>query len=528
MEIPSFTPEEIADFNNLNAFAIDRITSASDTLSLDRNIRTDRVGQSLALVNQIIDRLGTVESNLINILDFTIAGDSNTISDAERDKFYGIIRSLTAGIDIFVRDFTLEETPLLDGTSLNLATGSTPLRLNLDSVSTYKDGGLNLSRKEDGAIAKIDFDLLSLLKNTQSNLLGLDISEANYKKPATGETELDSGKYQLRITYEGPASTVEITKLDGSVIKRVENVDLSGEGQELVDTGVGVELSFEKTFIKTLLGGDKYDYETLGPTTLYAVLEYERKSTYVIRNEDNKINSTSTVKLQSSGSVNSSTGTLGLSVERSGVRPDKTEFESGQHRVEVKYNGSDSSVWVYNTRGVLVGLERNIDLSQQGETTINLGSGVKFVFDNDNFGTEKRTFSQFFDYQKAQKASSVFDFKEYQDRVLDALVAVQNQIFALQDAAEQLTLQGQLANPLTRSSAFGGSAVAAGQSASSIIAGAVDPTLNGILSPSQADAEFSLTAATIFQNTSAALSAQGNFTEVDLNKLLNTPPPSVL
>ncbi|MFA5257313.1 MAG: hypothetical protein WC360_04120 [Opitutales bacterium] len=444
MNLNSLSWDTVLKYNLSNAFAIPKSALTDGASFKFKTVNTTSYRESLGLLNSLSGKLGTVKTNLQMMLNTALKGSktysSNTKAHAEA---YAQLRSLSAGIDTVVRDYKVEGTPLLDGRSYKLSYGNGSLTMNLDNLSSSAKDGLGLASAPEGAFAKIGYDSLALMKNSASDIVGLDITDAKaatvnlQQYPYTGQ--LADGDYWMKVTYMGANSVVELQKMDGSTVEKIEGVDLSGTGQVSVKTNSGVELSFEKTYFKTALGGDKHDYDLFGPQSLYANLHYERNVQHVLDDgSDKTLQNENNVSVIRGSTISGTTGSLKVGATTAPVYDGVTTMKTGQYDLKIRYDGQKSSVWLYDPSGTLVSTRRNVNLAGEDPVSVDMGTGVAFSFDPANFTSTNRDYHSYISYTAADVPSDELDFGDYYDRIAAALSTVQEQMDVVAQAQDEL------------------------------------------------------------------------------------------
>lgn len=513
MDIPRLTKDQIAEYMQVNAFALPRTDSLANART-STALRTTSIQQSLGLLSKVQEKLTTIESNLELMHTLaTLAKNPGRLSDSRRQEVYGQLRALSAGIDVIASDFELDGRKLLKGQKFELDSGNGTVRLDLNSVAASGEDSLNIATKHDAAFTEISYDYLAQLRNTSSDLIGLDLSEATPAEIASDQQELETGDYRIKITYKGPESIVDIQTMDGVSVRKVDGVDLSGNGQEIIDMGVGVKFSFEKTLFETVLGGDKYDYDLFGPTSLYANLKYERNEQHeLFSGEELEYNRQDSVSIISGGKVKGTTGTLDITASAAGVQEGHTAMTSGQYRVQVRYDGDRSSVWLYDPLGQLISTKRGIDLTGNEALSIDMETGLRLKLDPEDFSTDRKSSNVFINYEAADQPDEIFDYKAYAKQIEKAYTSIEEQLALVASAQEDLTQRYQLANQATQA-ASAGAWVTQAQSLSSLLAGSLDSsilgTINGQTASSASD-QLLLTTGDIFGSLQSAISTQAN------------------
>ncbi len=444
VKLSSMNWDTILKYNLSNAFAIPKSEVDDNSAYKYKSVSTKTYGQSLALLNGMNEKLGILKTNLQLMQNYALKGLKATVLDSKaRSEAYAQLRSLSAGIDTIVRDYKLENIPLFNGRQFNLSYGSGSVKVNLDNLSSSGENGLGLASSPEGAFASISYDYLALMKNSATDIAGLDISDAKSISvksdayPYSGE--LKDGNYWVKVTYMGTQSTVEIQNLDGTTIQKVEGVDFTGTGQVSVKTNVGVELSFEKTQFQTALGGDKHDWEVFGAQSLYANLRYERNVQHVLDDGSGKtLTEESSVSVARGSTLIGSSGNLKVGASTSPVYDGVTTMDTGQYDLKIKYDGAKSSLWLYDKSGKLISTKRGVDLTGEDKFSVDMGTGVTISLDPNNFDSSKRDYHVYLNYTAADKASEELDYNAYYERIVAAIATIQEQIDVVAQAKEEL------------------------------------------------------------------------------------------
>jgi hypothetical protein len=439
----------ILEYNQPTAFAVSTDNIADTTLTKYDDVTTKSYKASTGLLSNLSDELDKLKTNLQLIQNYTLAGDK-AVTDKKKETAYAQIRSLSAGIDSIVRSYKLEGTTLLTGRDYELSYGSsgTPLKMTLDNLASSfatadekKDNiGLKLATADEGATATISYDYLNKLRNASTSISGLDISEAYAVTGDATHEQLTDGDYQVEVKYLGANSTVYIEKLDGTVIDS-QTADLSGSGQMELKFDCGVGLSIEKdSWALSEDDVDKYDYETYGAVSLYANLKYD---TVQEHNLDDGTGETavaeSSVSVTSGSKLTGTTGSVKVAATTTSVADGRTAMTTGKYTANVQYNGAQSSVWLYDENGKLISTVRDVDLTKDKATTVDMGTGVSITVDpTSDFTSTKRTYTTTLDYTAQQDAYEVFDFDAYYDVVTKALKTLEENQTTVSDAEDEL------------------------------------------------------------------------------------------
>lgn len=497
------TTSQIDDFNNPLAFARTRnarIGQNEFTTSTSRTIRTGDIEESYRLILGAASRLETLEGNLQTMLDLTEQGSRARDDERKVREFYGKIRSLSAGFDQVVEAIRFNDEAIFADRPIALSMGPGARDINLDPIRllTYGEDSLNLSESVASADIRIRYTTANQIINNGYDIIGLDLNEASYIAGSNPALELEDGDYRVEIEYAGSDSTVRILTEEGSPVEEKTSVDLSGSGTEWVDFDVGVRLSFEMESL--FQSFDKYDFETNGPAQLQATMSYERIERHVVRTDEEPPG------VQGAEFLFDSTlaiggGTLKLAEPSvSAVEPDKTALESGSYNLQIQYLGEDSIVRLTDSFGRIKAYEFGVDLSTQGPQSIDLGNGLSFTVDNDNFSESGATYNTVVNYQAEERAIDQFDFLEYKKRVEEAITIVQEQTAIIAETQAEIENINQVRNSALTSSAPSVGALAA-SGATSILSGAGGGNIFG--GGLSAGARFGVLSEQLFATTTA-------------------------
>ncbi len=473
----------ILEYNELNAFAIPKSKVEDDTLTQYKSVTTDSYKQSTGLLSSLSDKLGTIQGNLENMLTYARNG-SKALTDKKQETAFAQLRALSAGIDSVVRSYSLEDLTLFTGRSLDLSYDNGSFGMKLDNLSSSDEGGLGLAKTGEGAFVKISYDFLNTMRNSATDIAGLDISGASTCEGDETVKQLTDGDYQVKVEYKGAKSTIYIQNLDGTTIDKTENVDLTGTGQMNVKFGCGVQLSLEKTYFETALGGDKYDYDLLGSVSLYANLSYESNVQHFLDDGSKKeLVTENSVSVTSGRNLHGTTGNLKVSTEVASVYDGRTQMASGQYNLKIKYageNGKSSSLWLYDNSGNLISTVCSVDLSGGKDVSVDMGTGLAIKLSQQNFTSGARTYNTSINYTAADEAYKVFDFDAYMERIQEALDTVNENLQTVSDAQEELDSRYSIVQSAIKLAVTGGSSQSA---LSDVLAGA----LSGSTSVSASD-----------------------------------------
>ena len=507
--------QEILDYNNRNAFT--RVRTApirSSKTFLDsladaskQSLHTQNLSESYSLLSGLADRLEMIRSNLSTMYQYARAGASATGSS--RDEYIGLLRSLSGGIDDIVDATVWDGEKTLDGKTLDLSmsqsSSGASKKIELGTFYTSDEDGLNLSNQPSSGKVAVFYDYYAAYRNQQAGVVGLDINEGYASEVDSTKNELETGTYRLEISYAGPDSSISVKTLTGALINKVDGVDLSGTGQELVDLEVGASLSISKEQI--LQSVDKYDYENEGPATLYAMMDYERVYRHELSQED--FSEFTERELEVGYKRKLSDGDNGSveieSLVMSGIDPDTTGLATGDYSLRVNYRGEHSSVEIRDSQGRMKYLNYNVDLSGNDKVKIDTGKGISFTIDNDDFADSSGQMIAFFSYQAESNNNEDFDFNAYAAKIeaaIGKLDADLNTILGAQDEIVQL-------NSYTNGTYAQSAATSGAGLVTSLISGSISSSASSIFNYSSGNS-LSLAANQIFQNTASAMSVQAN------------------
>lgn len=447
------TPAQIQDYNSLNAFAGNRTEArgfapAAGTTSAYKRIRTSDVAESQRILSGASERVGRMESNLLSMLELAREGAHSRATPERKAEIFGLLRSLSAGMDIIVEETKFKGEKVLDGVAFRLAGGGAASNLTVRDLSASGTTALNISEKAEGANLKVWYDDLSVWRNQGVGLVGLDITGAKASEASKSTRELENGIYEIEVIYGGPESSVVLRDSTGVERGRADQVDLSGTGTETVRFDLGVELEIDKKQITESV--DKYDYEAFGKPSLFAKLNYQRIYTHNLAGAD-ALTPRSTAWVNLPPPAQDASGNT-LNFSRTGlgaVSEGKTELAEGQYKVELSYRGANSSAYLYDASGrLMMGL--NIDLSSAGRKTIDFGNGLNVSIENDGFTGSSASLSALVEYRREKQSFETFDFGEYARKLEGAHGVLAGQVKALQAAQQQVELTRGAAMPGTQ------------------------------------------------------------------------------
>jgi hypothetical protein len=438
-DVTKLSWDTILSYNKKNAFAVDKDSLEDLSLTKYKTINTKSYKESIGLLSNLSSKLDTLKSNLTLMQQYAEKGAKATISNTKvRQTSFAQMRSLSAGIDSVVRSLKLDGTTLFTGRTYNLSYGSGKMQLNLDNLLSSDEDGLNLAKSTETGNVTYKYDLLATLKNASVDIDGLDIKSVSAVEADELKGQLKDGDYWLKVSYAGEKSTVEIQKMDGTTIEKVSDVDLSGGGLTSVKFRSGVAVSFDKTYVKTALGNDKADYDADNPVSLYANLTYSSVVGHQLNDgTGNEVDYDNHVSVTSGSRLKGSTGMIKVTADT--TTGGSTTLKSGQYDMKIKYNGTKSSVWLYNSAGTLVGAKQGIDLTSDKAVTVDLNNGMSVKLDpTKDFSSDKRDYHTYINFTAAESPSDELDFDAYSEQIAAALEVVQEQIDAVTQAQDTI------------------------------------------------------------------------------------------
>ncbi|MBN2068309.1 MAG: hypothetical protein JW739_01610 [Opitutales bacterium] len=497
VDITALTASQIIEYSSRSSFSM--ATDAYDITSnhgAGLNTSTKTINETVGVISSLEEQLKTIQANLEQMYVAALSGAQASADSADKQDAYAQLRSLSAGIDQLTNSYKLDDTRVLAGQTFTFSSGNGTVSYKQGNLSSSLEGGLGLSEKQEGRMATLDIDYLAYMKNLSSSIYeGVEVSEASYTMPKNATAALDEGNYYVKVTYEGENSYVELTSLDGVVIES-QDVDLTGVGSKAIQFGSGLNIDLK--FDETDLASD-YDWETDGGNELYYTVEIDETYEHVLKTEsDGAVNSTTSASLSSySNYMRGETGKLTFSVT---AKDDDDQLDTGKYNMKVEYNGEKSAIWLYDSNGDLAGVQRGIDMTQDGETEVDMGNGLVVTIDNDDFTYNgKKTKNVGVDYTNGNAAYTDFDYATYAKQVYEAYQQVTNQLNLLYQADEAVTEKYQYLQQATSSSSTTSASVLAAQSISSLLSDlAIDTENNPFFASSDATASLSAAASSIF------------------------------
>lgn len=487
---------DIRSFIDPRAFAVSR-SDASGRVSLTsqkEKITTANAKGTLSLLLAAEQRLTDLRTSLQTMLDLSIDG-AKSRSDRDYDEAYGKLRSLSAGFDQVIEASRYDGVSLFGGSQWDLKANGQPV--DLEGIDLRAAGeNLGLVERTDGARITIGYDAGTIIRNSYSGVVGLDIADATGIERTDGRPELDSGKYRLEIEYNGPESRIFLSDEYGIQIEELTGIDLTGSGIDLVKFKAGIQISLEK--LQKTIGYDKWDYENEGPVSLFADLNYERVSWHTLAGDTNIANASAKAEWTYKPRKDYNEPALNLDkIEIAGVSDGAQELAEGNYSVKIRYRSEGSIVEIRDLNGGMVQRLDNVELGpDSGTYSINTGRGVKFTVENDNW-TEDKTINATFNYTSAPAANRDFDFLAYGERLVDAISVIDEQAVSVGESIDRIQQQNQWAQ---------GNAGAT-SSITSLLGGGSGPA--GLLSGAGVSARINVSGMQLFSSINGAVSSQG-------------------
>lgn len=495
--------QQVRDFIDPRAFATPRTEAARNdvTTAREKRITTSTANESLSLLLGGQNRLEDLLSNMLNLRDLAAQGARGGLSDYRYDELFGKIRSLSAGIGQAVEGTQFDGKAIFDGRELKLSNGANTFTLETKDLNIAGEEALNLVKQQAGGKVTVGYEAATLIRNQNSGLTGLDIADAVGVERTDGKAELADGKYQLEIKYAGPDSTIIVRDQYGAKLSQDEGIDLSGSGTEIVQLSTGIQLTIEKEQLLTTY--DKYPYETLGPVSLFADLDYEQVNFQALQDGEEFTPITAQAEFVYQPKRRYDQGSFNiLKVETDGVSKIGKELEAGTYTVKVKYRGEDSIVELRDNFGRMLARQNGLDLTEDGEHTVDLGVGVRLTLENRGLDASASDDEQaVIRYTPGYSYERNFDFGAYIERIDAAIAVLDEQLTAFDDAITQIEQVQQWQRGAASNNNF--------SSVYSLLNGTTGGGLLSLLNPKQASAQLSITGTQLFSSING-LAVQGN------------------
>lgn len=467
------SPSQLQSFLDPRAFAVSR-TAARGALDVTESviaIESEKTNTTLNVLLGAEQRLADFRTSLQTMLDLTIQGAKSGSSDRLYDEAYGKLRSLTAGFDQVLEATTFGGKVMFDGREWKLDANGQPVELEGMDLRAAGDN-LGLVERSEGAKVTVGYDAATIIRNSNSGVVGLDIADAVGIPRTDGQPELESGKYHVEIEYNGPQSRLIFSDEFGMKIEELTDIDLTGSGIDLIKFKAGIQISLEK--LKTTIGYDKWDYENDGPVSLHADLNYERVAWHTLAGDTNRADAVAEAEWTYKGTKDYSSPSLNLGdINPNGVISGAQELAEGSYSLKVKYRGEKSIVEVRDLNGMMMLRMNDVDLGpESGTYTIDTGKGVKFTIENTNFGYQEKEINATFNYKPTPANNRDFDFLAYGERLVDAIAVVDEQLSSVTSSIEQIQERSALARGQTSGSSSITSLLGGGGSVASLLSGA--------------------------------------------------------
>jgi hypothetical protein len=359
------------------------------------------------------------------------------------------------------------------------------------------------------------------INENQINILNTDdynldeyikIKQINFPTSSSSHNYQNDESYFIDIEYKGDSSFLKIKDANDQLIEN-KIINLSGDNNAEPKTIIldsGVELTFELS--KRPI--DKYDFYKNGPARLSATLNYERINKHVLRT-DSKTFITSPAEFLMEAELSIGSGQLKiLNPKQAPIDDINRPLETGNYTVEVEYYGDKSLVRLNNELGILQSFLYDVDLSGNGIHSINFGNGLSFEVHTKDFEGDGSILSSVLSYKQDTPDLEDFDFREYAERIRDALLIVDEQLLVMAEAQSRIEETNQLRNSANTSSAPNSAAFNAA-SANLLLSGGGGGGLFGAIS---SGARFGVLSTQLFETT-AAFQTQANQTPQELAQL---------
>lgn len=387
---------EIQDFLKPYAFSRPRGESATQKTASgaelpafgESKLLTTSLSQSVNVLRSSYDRLEQILGNLSS--SKKLAEEAALSSDSTlRDEAYAKLRSLAGGIDVLADQSRFNNQRMLDGSPATLASnsaGGTQV-LDLRNMMTFGEDSLQLVEYVDDARVEAYVSESAQQLNSNVKFNGISVDSASYSPPADPEDEIEDGDYRLQIIYEGEHSTVHLTNAYLEPVATMEDVDLSGDGTEVVDFGNGISIEIGKSTAYSPIGVDKWDYERRGPVDYLANVSYlkVRRQDLLVDSDEKFIRDAS---LKSADTVTTDDGgTLSFGVpDYNPTNVTEDTLEPGKYSVKVNYFGANSTISLRDESGRIVEMKSSVDLGQNGPNLVTFENGLVVNINNDGVG----------------------------------------------------------------------------------------------------------------------------------------------
>jgi len=508
VDLSTLTTAQIISYSSKSSFSL--ATDSYDTSTnhgSDATTSTDTINETVGVISSLEEQLTTIQANLEQMYVAALEGASASSDDLDKQTAYAQLRSLSAGIDELTNSYELDDTRVLVGQTFTFSSGNGTVKYEQENLSSSLEGGLELSEKQEGRYATLDIDYLSYLKDLDSLIYdGIEVSDVDYDMPENATTALDAGDYYLKVTYQEDESYVELTSLDGVVQEKIEGIDLTGVSSTTLQFKSGLQATID--YDETLLEDD-YDWDVDGGNELYYTVTIDETYDHVLTTDtDGAIDTSTSAELAFDYEMKGDTGTLSFSVSAKD-EDDDVQLDTGNYTMKFEYYDDKSSIWLYDEQGTLVGIERGIDVTEEGETEVDLGNGLIVTIENDNFTSDSRkTKNMGVEYTNGDTAYLDFDYEEYADQVAEAYEQVTEQLNSLYEADEAVTeLYNYYQQATDSSSTSTDATVLAAQSVSSLLSDYIDTEDNPLFASSNASTSLTASADALFGSLESTYSS---------------------
>ena len=436
-----FSASDIRTFVDPRSFAVSRTQARGTTPPAERlaPVTTTDTNASFSLLLGAEQRLADLRTSLQSMLDLAIEGAAAGRNERKYDQAYGKLRSLSAGFGQVLEASSFKGTTLFDGRDWEVQSAGRTTRFDNNlNLSLFNQDGLALVENNEGAQVTIGYDAATIIRNANSGLAGLDLTDGIGIARTDGLPELESGKYRLEIEYNGPASRLILSDEFGAKIETLEGVDLTGTGTEIVKFAAGIMLNLEK--IQASENFDKFDYKNDGPVSLYADLQYERVNWHTLAGDTNDPNATAEAEWAYKPARNHGQPALNFrDIAANGVAPGKLELAEGTYQVRVTYRDDNSLLEIRDVNGRLKARLTGIDLTGPGDHTIDTGLGFRFSIENRDWTPgEEKVLRANVEYRPVKTGERDFDFIGFGQRVVNAIELVSEQLSSVTTEIEEM------------------------------------------------------------------------------------------
>ncbi len=435
---------------------------------------------------------------------------SSSVTDELKDGVYSVkVNYYGDNSSAMLRDSSGRLVKFLSGLDLSVE-GTNPIDFgNGLTVNIKNDGVGSLPEQLSGSIEVVSVKQSSRLEPELDEDSVVDDSSANGTISITtleaglrpsSDKALAKGTYSLELRYLGESSVALIRDSRGNLMDFVSGLDLSASGDNSVDLGNGVKLTVDN---------NDFGNGTGVLTAKFTVKEKPRES-----NNENQ-DTSAKAKFTSSGTLTDSDGgTVKISnFTTSAVNTDVTELEGGKYSIKATYFGKNSIVALHDEDGKRIKYSAPVDLSIQGQSTVDFGNGLSFVFNNNGYSDWGHTFEAKGEYSPEKTGlSATFDFAAYAKQTEQALEIVKAQMAIIDETEYQINNQKLVQDKLKQVSQSSGAM--RGASTIQLLSSGVDSATSSIF---QSGGMNSQTVANIqYIIATAGTSQEPRFTTADI------------